>query len=101
EHRGRSMRREHTGDRDGIGDVGLDELHARVVQRAVEIQQAAGIRQLVENDHVVGGMRERVVNEIGADEPGPACDEKSAHETATPRKPRKQKSGTKNTKEKT
>ncbi len=75
----------------GIGDVGLHERHARVVQRAVEIQQAAGIRQLVEDDEAVGGVCERVVNEIGADEPGSAGDEKSAHETATPRNPRKKK----------
>ena len=40
-----------------------------------EVQQAAGVGQLVDDDDAIGGVRERVVNEIGADEPGAAGDE--------------------------
>ena len=48
---------------------------ARIVERPLEVQQAAGVGQLVDDDEAVGGVREGVVDEIGADEPGAAGDE--------------------------
>ena len=58
-----------------IGDVGLDESDARILNGPVEVQQAAGVGQLVDDDEAIGGVSERVVNEIGADEAGSARDE--------------------------
>ena len=49
---------EHTLHRRAIGDVRLDEGHARIVQRALETQQAAGVRELVDDDETIGGVGE-------------------------------------------
>ena len=61
--------------RRGVADVALHEHDARIVERAVQVQQVAGVGQLVEDDEAIGGVRERVVHEIGADEAGAAGDE--------------------------
>ena len=74
--RARPVLGEDARHRRAIGDVGLDEGDARIVQRALETEQAAGVGQLVDDDEAIGGVGERVVNEIGADEAGAAGDEK-------------------------
>jgi hypothetical protein len=63
---------EHARHRLAIGDVAAHEGHPRVLQRRVEVQQAAGVGQLVDDNETIGGVRERVVNEIRADESGSA-----------------------------
>ena len=56
-----------------IGDVPLHEAVARVVLHALEILEPAGVGQLVERrDLPVGMRRERVADEVGADEAGAA-----------------------------
>ena len=67
---------EHARHDVAIGDVALDERHARILQRPLEIQQAAGVRQLVDDDDAMGRVIERVLNEVRADEAGAAGDEK-------------------------
>jgi len=62
-----------------IGDVGLDERHARRADGPLEVEQAAGVGQFVDDDEAVGGVRERVMNQVGADEPGSPRDEKCGH----------------------
>ena len=79
EHGRRPMLGEHARDRVAIGDVAAHERHARIVERSVEVQQAARVGQLVDDDEAVGGVVEGVANEVGADEPGAAGDEQSAH----------------------
>ena len=69
--------REHLRHRVVVGDVRAYERDARILQRRFEIQQAARVRQLVDNNQAIGGVLERVVNEVGADEPGATRDEKS------------------------
>jgi hypothetical protein len=63
-----------------IGDVGLHERDARILQRRLEIQQAARVGQLVDDDDAIGSVVERVLNEVGADETRAAGDEQSAHQ---------------------
>jgi len=58
----------------GVRDVGAHERHARVFQRLLQVEEAARVRQLVDNDEAMGGFGERVVDEIGADEAGSTCD---------------------------
>ena len=65
--------------RRAIGDVAADERDARVLQRAFKIEQAAGIGQLVDDDEAISGVRERVVNEVGADKTSATGDKKSGH----------------------
>ncbi len=57
-------------DRLGIGDVGLDE----PAVTALEIGGVPGVGELVEDDDLVAA-REQALDEVGADEAGPAGDE--------------------------
>ncbi len=66
------VRRRHqrTSD-DGIGDVTMHELVPRMVDGLFEILEPARIGQLVERGHVPVGMRrQRMADEVGADEAG-------------------------------
>ena len=58
----------------GVRDVGAHEGHARILQRLFQIEQAAGVCQLVDDDKATRCFGERVRDEIGADEAGSACD---------------------------
>jgi hypothetical protein len=66
-----------------IGDIAANEGDPRIAQRTLQIQQASGVGQLVENDQPLGGVGEGVANEIRADESRAAGDEKSSY-TAAP-----------------
>ena len=55
EDRRRLVLGEDPRHRAGVGDVGLHERHPRILQRPVEIEQAAGVGQLVEDDESMDG----------------------------------------------
>jgi hypothetical protein len=74
---------EHAGHRFAIGNIRADERDPRIAQRALQAEQASGVGQLVENDQLIAGMAEGVTDEIRADEPRAACDEKRSY-TAAP-----------------
>ena len=63
-----------TGHGGSIRDVRLHEGHARIFQRPRQIEEAAGVGELVDDNDAVGGMIERVLDEVRADEPGSAGD---------------------------
>src|SRR5206468_11788367 len=44
------------------------------------VQQTSGVGQLVDDDEAIGGVVERVVNEVGADEAGAAGDQERCHQ---------------------
>jgi hypothetical protein len=77
------MRGKHAGHPVAIGDIAADERHPRIAERTLQVEQAAGVGQLVENDQPIGGVGEGVADEIRADEPGAASDEKNSY-TAAP-----------------
>ena len=66
------------GDRLGVADVADDELDAD----ALEVRRVAGVGQLVEHAHLVAGGQEPL-DEVGADEPGPAGDQHAHRAQAT------------------
>ena len=80
---GRLMRDKHAGHPFAIGNIGADERDPRIAQRTLEVEQASGVGQLIENDQPIGGVAEGVANEIRADEPRASGDEKSSY-TAAP-----------------
>ena len=63
----------------GIGDVAAHEGVARVRLDVAQVREAAGIGQLVEDDHAGLGTGERQPDEITADEARPAGDEPAVH----------------------
>ena len=79
QHRIRTRLAKHLRHRAAIGDVRLHEGHPRVFQGGLEVQQAAGVGQLVDDHQAVVGVIEQVLNQIGPDETGAAGDEKGAH----------------------
>ena len=85
EHRGRPVFREDPGHRLDVRDVGLHEGDPRTPERRLQIAQAAGVGQLVENDETIGGMVEGVLDKVGADEAGSSGDEKCGHVKKKPR----------------
>lgn len=62
-------------DEGRIRDVPVHEGEA-VVRKAVERGPVARVGELVEHGHVVVGVLDHVVHEVGADEPGAAGDQK-------------------------
>ena len=60
EHRLAADAREHTRHRLAIADVCLNERDARVRQRLLQVQQAARVRQLVDDDDAIRRVVERV-----------------------------------------
>jgi hypothetical protein len=77
------MRGKHAGHSLALGNIGADERDPRIAQRTLQAEQASGVGQLVENDQPIGGVVQGVANEIRADEPRAAGDEKSSY-TAAP-----------------
>ncbi len=73
------MVREHARHGRGVADVGLHENDAVVLERFLEVEQAACVGQLVDDDDAIRGAGQRVVDQVRADEPGAACDEQSPH----------------------
>ena len=71
--------REGAGHGAGVRDVGAHERRARVFERLLQVEQAARVRQLVDNDDAMGGFGERVVDEIGSDEAGSPGDKERRH----------------------
>ena len=69
------MLAEDAADRVTVRNVCADERDSRILQNVVEVQQAAGVRQLVDNDDAIGAVRECVVDEVRADEAGSAGDQ--------------------------
>src|SRR5262245_14888175 len=71
------MLREHARHRVAIADVGVHERDARIGERPLQVQQAARVRQLVDDDEAIlrtiaQVMIEQMVDEVRADEPGAA-----------------------------
>ena len=63
-----------------VGNVAFDEPVAQVVTHVEQVVQVAGVIQFVEYHHLVGGIfTDEIVNEVGADEAGPAGDENVFH----------------------
>jgi hypothetical protein len=58
------------------GDVPLDEGEPRVVLHVLEAREVAGVRELVEDDDPSRAVLQRVANEVRADEPGAAGDDR-------------------------
>jgi hypothetical protein len=77
------MRGKDAGHPVAIGNIAANERDARIAQRTLQVEQASGVGQLVENDQPIGGVGEGVANEIRADEPRAAGDEKNSY-TAAP-----------------
>jgi hypothetical protein len=77
------MRGKHACHPVAIGDIAANERDPRVAQRTLQVEQAAGVGQLVDNDQPIGGVGEGVADEIRADEPRAAGDEKNSY-TAAP-----------------
>jgi hypothetical protein len=74
---------EEISDRRRVGDVGLHERDAAVRQRPLDVEQAAGVGELVDDDEPIVGVIERVMDEVRTDEAGAAGDEQRAY-TAAP-----------------
>src|SRR4051794_17339177 len=74
------MLREQPRDERRIRDVPFDERYPAIAERAVQVQEAARVRQLVEYDEPIRGVLERVANEVGADEAGSPGDKKRSHQ---------------------
>ncbi len=74
-----------------VGDIRPHERDARILQRRFEIQQAASVGQLVDDDEAIDGVLERVLNEVGADEPGATGDENCWHSQVRSREVRSEK----------
>ena len=66
---------EDSGHRRRIGDVGFDECDTRILERALEVEQAACVRQLVNDDETIARVCEGVADEIRSDKPRAAGDE--------------------------
>jgi hypothetical protein len=62
-----------------IADVCLNETDAPVLQRLLEVEQAARIRQLVDDHNAIRRVSERVANKIAPDETRSARYEEAAH----------------------
>ena len=62
------------GDDDRVGDVPLDEAVSRLVGHLGDVGRVAGVRQLVQVDHL-GSPAQRDPNERRSDEPTPTSDE--------------------------
>jgi hypothetical protein len=77
------MRGKHAGHPVAIGNIAANERDPRIAQRTLQVEQASGVGQLVENDQPIGGVGEGVANEIRADKPRAAGDEKNSY-TAAP-----------------
>jgi hypothetical protein len=86
------MLRERARDRSRIRDVLLHERHARILQRTFEAREAAGIGQLVEDEQLIGGMVESLLDEVGADETGSTSDQQCPHVKKKPRSARRRQS---------
>ncbi len=71
--------REDARHRIRVGDVRLHKHDATIADGPLEIEQASGVSQLVDDDEAVGSARERVVNKVGADETGSSRDEECGH----------------------
>ena len=56
-----------------VADVALDEPHAAGLERPCEV---LGARASVEDDDFAGTLRDEAVDDVRADEPGPARDQK-------------------------
>src|SRR6185312_8665438 len=64
----------------GISDIAADERVPRVIHQIVQVLEASAVGQLVQRgDSPVGMRRERIADEIAADESGPAGDEDIYH----------------------
>ena len=68
---------EHLPHLVGVDDVGAHERIARVVGDRRERFQIAGIGELIDDEHAVGGRADDVAHHRRADETGAAGDEKS------------------------
>ena len=61
-----------------VGDVAAHEPHP-VVGQPLERGEVAGVRQLIEHDDLVIGVRDDVAYEVRSDEPGAAGDQEPGH----------------------
>ena len=66
-----------------IGDVGLEELIARVVVHAGQRLEVAGIGQFVRVEHAVPGIEDEVTDQCGTDESGSASNENAHSDRAS------------------
>src|SRR5262249_18774430 len=74
----------HMLHRRPVRDVRLNEDHSCIVQRLLDAEQTAGIRQLVDDDEAIRSVGEGVMNQVRADETCPAGYEKRSRQTAAP-----------------
>ena len=62
-----------------IGNIRPHEADAGIFERLFEVQQAARVGELVDDDETVGGVNERVLDEVRPDETCATGDEESGH----------------------
>src|SRR5262245_36587935 len=65
-----------------VGDIRADDRDTSVFTRSLELQQTAGIGQLVDDDEAIVGVIEDVMDEIRSDETGAPGEQKSRHGSA-------------------
>ena len=70
------------GDEPGVADVAVDEREPLVAQDVCEVLEVPGVRERVERDHLVLGVRQEVADHVGRDEAGAAGDENALHGSA-------------------
>ena len=59
----------------GVADVAVDEREPLVAHHVGEVLDVAGVRERVERDDLVVGVRQQVADEVRGDEAGAAGDE--------------------------
>ena len=62
-----------------IGNIRPHEADAGIFERLFEVQQAARVGEFVDDDETVGGVNERVLDEVRPDETCATGDEESGH----------------------
>ena len=63
------------GDEGGVANVAVDEREPLVAHHVGEVLEIAGVRERVERDHLVTGVRQQVADHVRGDEAGTAGDE--------------------------
>ena len=67
------------GDEPGVADVAVDEREPLVAHHVCEVLEVPGVRERVERDHLVLGVRQEVADHVRRDEAGAAGDENALH----------------------
>ena len=75
--------RDDVGDELGVADVAVDEREPLVAEHVREVLEVTRVRQRVERDDVVRGVREQVPDDVRRDETGAAGDEDAPRQSSS------------------